>query len=324
MNKLDFAYSVAYIRAIENRLMSGTDIESLIASKNCHEAMQILLDKGYGTELTAPENFEELLRDRLQHCWKEVTEVMPEGAGVDILLYKNDFHNLKVVLKALKQGDKEYERYFISPCTINCQSIVTAVAGEKFSELPPMLCNVAKESYELLSATSDSQLSDVLIDKAAMDYLYDEACKSGSDFLKGFISLQNTFTDIKIAVRCARTGKNADFTDRALSARSQINRDDLIRASLQGEVALIDELGNQGFNSEADALRISLSEFEKYADNKLNDYLDESKYITLGIEPLIAYIHRASAEIQAVRIIMSAKLNNFDEESIRSRLRNFA
>ena len=62
MNQTDYAYGVAYIRAIENKLLDKSDMESLILSKTPEEAMRILADKGYGSEPCAPQDFEVLLK----------------------------------------------------------------------------------------------------------------------------------------------------------------------------------------------------------------------------------------------------------------------
>ena len=322
MIQSDYAYGVAYIRAIENKLLTKTDIENLIASKSPKEAVQILRDKGYSGEIDNPKDFEVMLSAELKKAWEEVTYAAPEGASMDILLYKNDFHNLKAMLKAVHLGIKNYEDYILEPNTVDYNLIVSALTEQEFSNLPDMLKGIAGEAYEILSTTLDSQLSDILVDKACMDFMMDEALKSGNEFLTDYVRLLNRISDIKIAIRCAKTEKNADFTSRSLSEKSVFDRDVLAKAALTGENAVIEELINSGYQDEADALKISMAEFEKYSDNLITDYMKKSKYITLGIEPLVSYINTKQFEIQTVRIILSGKLNGFDEDSIRQRIRD--
>ena len=324
MNQIDYAYGVAYIRAIENRLLSKTDFENLIQAKSNQEAMQILLDKGYSSDQAEPEDFEALLSNQLQQCWNEVREVAPEGAPLDVLLYKNDFHNYKVVLKGINQGKKDYESLLLEPNTIDYKKMVSAVANRNFDNLPDMLRQPAQESYEILTRTADSQLSDVIIDRAAMDYTLKEARASHSDFLFRYVLLQNTLTDIKIAARCAKTDKTADFMDRALSEKSDVERSGLIKAALSSETAVYEYLTANGFEEAGKLLSQSISQFEKYADNLVTEFVRGAKYITFGIEPMIAYLHAKLTEIQTVRIIMAARLHGFPEDEIRQRIRESA
>ncbi len=323
MNELDYAYGVAYIRSIENRLLTKNDIESLLSAKTALDAMRILFDKGYSTETITEENYERVLSFQIENAWKEVTNVCPDSELTHILLYKNDFHNLKVALKGVCTGIKDFENYFLTPSTIDKDLIVSSVLGADFKVLPEMLSDCAKEGYDILTKTGDSQLSDIIIDKACMDYTLKKAIKSKNDFLVGYVKLNNTLSDIKIAVRCAKTEKNFDFAERALSDNSYVKKDRIIKASLSGIEALIQELTEQGFTKEAETLKISMAEFEKLSDNMITEYMKSSKYTFFGIEPLINYLNTKQSEVQTVRIILSGKINGIDEMGIRSRLRDY-
>ncbi|MBQ7039636.1 MAG: V-type ATPase subunit, partial [Clostridia bacterium] len=66
----------------------------------------------------------------------------------------------------------------------------------------------------------------------------------------------------------------------------------------------------------------SVSEFEKYQDKAKNIFVQKANFVTIGAEPLIAYILKKQAELLSVRIIMSGKINGFSESVIRERLRD--
>ena len=322
MNRSDYAYSVAYVRAIENKLLTKADIESLINAPSEGDALRILADKGYGAKVL-DENFENALNESFEKCYNEIKDIAPKNSPLDVLLYKNDFHNLKVVLKGVQLGVKDYKNYIITPATIDYETLIDSIAKAQFGELPSMLGEVASKAYEILGKTGDSQLSDLCIDKASMDFCLSQAQKSKNEVLTELIKLTNTLTNIKIAARCALTQKDASFADMALSDSSGLDRRELISKISLGFESLLEYLSSCGFSDEAAALKISVAEYEKYADNTINDYMKNSKYITLGIEPLIAYIYSKQNEIQAIRIIIGAKQNGIDEEKIRVRLRSF-
>ena len=72
----------------------------------------------------------------------------------------------------------------------------------------------------------------------------------------------------------------------------------------------------------AEAINSGLGEFEKYADNKISEYIEGSSQITFGVETVIAYIYRVEAEIRTIRVILNAKNNKIPEAEIRKRVRN--
>ena len=320
MNRSDYAYSVAYVRAIESKLLTPSDIESLIGAKTTADALRILSDKGYGADIS-DRNFEAALTRAYRKCFDEISEIAPKDAPLDVLLYKNDFHNLKVVLKGVRLGVRDYENYIITPATCDWESLITGAVNGDFDNFPIMLKDTAAKAYDILGRTGDSQLCDTLVDRASMDYALNEAVRSKNEFMIGLTTLTNTLTDIKIAARCALTGKDRDFADMAISSKPDLSRDELIKSAASGLGALCEYLSGAGYGDAASALGISVADYEKYADNTINDYMKNAKYITMGIEPLISYIRSKENEIQSVRIIISAKQNGIDEEKIRKRLR---
>lgn len=320
MNRSDYAYSVAYVRAIESRLLTPSDIESLIGAKTTADALRLLADKGYGADISA-ENFEAALTRAYRKSFDEIKEIAPKDAPLDVLLYKNDFHNLKVVLKGVRLGVRDYENYIITPATCDWKSLITGAVSGDFSQFPPMLRETAMAAYDILGRTGDSQLCDTLVDRASMDYALGEAVSSKNEFMIGLTTLTNTLTDIKIAARCALTDKDRDFADMAISSKPDLSRDELIKSAVSGMGALCEYLSGAGYDEAASALGISVADYEKYADNTINAYMKNSRFITMGIEPLISYIRSKENEIQSIRIIISAKQNGIDEEKIRNRLR---
>ena len=81
-------------------------------------------------------------------------------------------------------------------------------------------------------------------------------------------------------------------------------------------------VSKNGFEDAASTLKTSVSEFEKYQDRTKNAFVQRANFVTLGPEPLVAYILKKQAELLSVRIIMSGKINGFTETVIRERLRD--
>ncbi len=62
--------------------------------------------------------------------------------------------------------------------------------------------------------------------------------------------------------------------------------------------------------------------FEKQCDDYLMLFVKDAKYISLTLEPLVAYIYARETEVKTVRIILNSKVNNIDPDVIKERLRD--
>ena len=127
--------------------------------------------------------------------------------------------------------------------------------------------------------------------------------------------------DIKIAVRCAKTGKSADFMKRAMAPCADINVAQLARAAQGGMEMLREYLGTTIYAGGAAALEESPSAFERWCDNRMMDTMRPQKYQAFSVGPLVAYLFARKNEIQTVRMILTGKQNAFPEEMIRERVR---
>ena len=320
LKQTDYLFSSAYLRAIENRLLTKNDFESLILASDFTAAAKALRDKGFSDGEITPENLDLVLQNRLNSCRQEAIWSSPDENVLDIFSYRNDFHNLKAVIKALSAKKSDYERFFLKPCTINPEIFVKAVADIDFSILPDGFKSCAEEAFYAHNKSENPALAECIIDKACMDYMMNAARETKNEFLSGLIKLENTLSDIKIAVRCAFCGKERAFVEKILSDNSGIDRDGLILASVSGKVSLY--LKEKGMDEAAEAINSGLGEFEKYADNKISEYIEGSSQITFGVETVIAYIYRVEAEIRTIRVILNAKNNKIPETEIRKRVRN--
>ena len=71
----------------------------------------------------------------------------------------------------------------------------------------------------------------------------------------------------------------------------------------------------------AQALLESPSAFERWCDNRIIQTISPQKYNAFTIGPVIAYVIARQNEIKTVRIILSGKLNDLPDDSIRERVR---
>lgn len=304
LKDVEYVYAVSYIKTLENKMLTRSDMQNLIASDGIESARRFLRERGWNGE-----GSEELLKNELESAWTRAYEVCPEEAPIDLLLYENDFHNLKTVLKASVQNEN-WEKMVLSPFTAAPADIEAAIKSKNFDELPEHLKSVADGAYKLLTSTMDGQLAEIFIDKAEHLAVLEAAKQSKSEFLIGWAELLIKLTDYKTAWRCALGKKPKDFVKNAL-----IKPKDSL---MDTENAVLEEIKREYPDADTE----TIGAFEKWCDNRKLAYAKRAKGDSFGFAPIMAFLIGKSFEVKAVRIILACKENGWGEDIIKERLRD--
>ena len=182
--------------------------------------------------------------------------------------------------------------------------------------------SAAEEAYQVQLHTGDSQLMCVILDKAALDIIYAAGKASENQLISDYVEIKVAVSDINIAVRGLKTGKKREFLERAIAECKSIDKNQLIEAALSGETAIYNYLRKTAYSDSVQAIKESPSAFERWCDNLIIKNIKPQKYNPFTLAPLAAYILARENEIKSVRILLSGKLNDLPEESVRERLRD--
>ena len=309
MNGTKYANAVGAVRAMENNLLSRSDIEQLINARSKAEMSSITASKT-GTAKS----------EDLSDVWAMLMEYAPDCKELEILLYRNDFHNLKAVLKAII-SNRDPEQYYIAPSNVGLKELTEAINTKDPSGLPEYMRRIASEAYELVTRTLDGQLSDSLIDKAALKAMQNSAAASGSEFMQRYAQLTTACADLKTAYRCCLLGKSAQFMETAVCGSPELEKDALIKASLAGTEQFFSHLETTPYSDGAALLKESAAKYEKWCDDVLMELAESARMLAFGSEPLAAYFIAKEAEIKNLRILSVCKEFGADKETITERMR---
>lgn len=319
MAKADYTYAVARIRSKELGLFSKKELNELLALPDYRGCLSYLYEKGWG-DGSDSRNSDELLKAEEKKLWDLMRELVREEDAFDVFLVPNDFHNLKVSIKAVTR-DAKPDFMFIENSKTPIETVYEAIKNQKYMYLPAYLQQPAQEAMSALLQTSDGQLCDVLIDKACLETVFEIGQQSDNDIIRLYAEVFVASADIKTAVRCAKIQKNLAFIRRALAPCQSVNVTSLALAASKGIEEICAYLSATSYKEAVDALRKSPSAFEKYCDDMITSKMRTQKWEPFTIGPLIAYCIARQNEIKAVRLILSAKRNDLDETMIKERLR---
>ncbi len=319
MKDTEFAFAVAKIRANESKLLTSDVIENLIQAQSYDVCVKLLRDAAF---IDSEENgIDEILDEKLMSAYELVIDAAPEKNCLDFLIVQNDFHNVKCAIKSFILK-KDPEKLFVKPSICDTQIVKSAIEKKDFSILPEFLRKSTKEAFDVTLKTMDGQKCDIILDKYALLEKLRLAKVLNDDLCLKIANLMIAISDIKIAIRSIRAGKDAAFFEDSLCECDYFSVGDLINASLESEEKLLLFLKDKGFERLCTALKKSLSLFEKEADNMLLQLVSDAKYSSFGVSPLIAYCLAFESQIKNVRIILSCKYNGYDVKEIRERVRD--
>lgn len=318
MKDTEFAYAVARIRSNENKLLSISNIETLINSSDYSEALKNLSDMGYSNLDTLGEDavLSGVVRDAVELIYSSA----PDNKCLDFLIVKNDFHNLKALLKCMVSGT-DASQFLLSPSVVDAGLFKKSLESKDYSELPEFVSDTAERAYELVTKTLDGQKLEVFLDRKCLEAQVKLAFESKDEFSVSLANLMCAIFDFKVALRCLRTNKDFDFIIDALAPCPLLDVNRLCSAVLEGEDALCAYIKLLGFSSISDCITKGYAAFEKTCDDILMKKVKNAKYQCLGIAPLAAYYFAVDAEVKTVRIILSCKKNGIETSKIRERVR---
>lgn len=319
MKDVEYTYAVARIRALETSLISGTEVERLLGCIDEEQCLQLLGEKGWG-DGTGSMDASAMLKREEEKIWEVIREIAPDLSVFDVLSYSKLYHNVKAAIKEVCT-ELENQSIFYDDCSIPGKEMLEIVKSKEFQRLPGKMGEAAAEAYDTLLHTRDGQLCDVIVDRAALEAIYEAGQQAKDEIIKNYAESTVAIANIKIAVRAQKTAKTTDFMKRAMAPCSTVNVEQLAKAATSGMDAIRDYLLGTSYAEGATALAESPSAFERWCDNRMMDTIKPQKYNTFSVGPLVAYVLARENEIKTVRIILTGKQNDFPEESIRERIR---
>lgn len=317
--ELEYTYGVARVRALESSLFGDDTIAALLQCQTYDDCMNFLRDKGWG-DGNPEQTLAEILNEEKAKTQQILKDLIKDSDAVDILNIKDEFHNLKAAIKQVCTAD-ETKDVFFNHCKLDAEFLKNCIRQGEYSELPDFMAAAAKEATETLLKTGSGQLCDIIIDKAALEAIQAAGDKAENKLIQKYADMQVMIADIKIAVRCAATGKDSRFAEKCLVPCIGISVTDLTLAVDNGMEGVCDYLNSVGLSGAVTALKKSKSVFECWCDNQIIESIKSEKYNAFSIGPIVAYVIARENEMKTVKIILSGKLNGFDNEFIRERVR---
>lgn len=320
MSEQIYPYAVSKIRVKELNLLTKHELENLAEEVNLDRIKSVLIDKGYNFELIEKmEYFEIVLKNETIKLYNLVKELIPEQDFANIFLCKNDYNNVKLILKAKIVG-KEYENSLIDAGIMELSKLKEGIENEDYSLFSKYMQEGIKRIKNIPEYENNPYVIDCILDAKSFEEMKEMAETTKCDFIIKYVKKLINLINIKTFFRIAKTfGRDKKLFDIAYIEGGDISKEVFLE-SLSQDIQN-SRLKYEGIKEIYDQALYNSENFDKFCDNYIMDYMKESKLKALTIEPIVAYIYAKETEIKNIRIILTGKLNNINSKMIKERLR---
>ena len=315
-----YPYAVSKIRIKELNLLTKHELENLADEVNLDRIKSVLIDKDYNFEIIEKiEDFESVLKSENIKLYNLIKELIPEQEFINLFLCKNDYHNVKLILKA-KIAGKEYKENLVDAGTIELSKIEENIEKEDYSSFSKYMQEAIKRIKNIPEYKKRPYIIDSILDAKSFEEMKEMAEQTKCEFLVKYVEKLITLINIKTFFRVARMFNcNKEIFNISYIEGGNIAKETFLE-SLEQDLQN-SKLKYEGIKEIYDQAFYNSENFDIFCDNYIMDYMKDSKLKALTIEPIVAYIYAKETEIKNIRIILTGKLNNINSKLIKERLR---
>ena len=321
----DYLGLSARIHAMEGKLVTRERLDRMLEARTPEDAVKVLSECGYGeTAHLTLDGVEALLSARRTAALADLEGSLPDPRLLDVFKVSNDYHNLKVLLKA-EALEKNFDRLLVETGRVPSRTMKEAVSGASVT-LPKPLAAALEEGRRVLAETGDPQRLDMALDRAYFADMAGLARETGSRYLMGYVELQVDGANLRCLVRALRMKKTAGFLKGVLFPGGTVGSQGILAVAAANGAGLAELYAPTRLKEAAElgAAAVKggqLTAFERACDNALTAYLAGAKSVPFGDAPVIGYLAALEGELTNLRILLSGRLADLDKEIILERLR---
>jgi V/A-type H+-transporting ATPase subunit C len=327
-----YIYQTAQIRVLEMQMLSPAtfldmaNAESFEAAADLLTASEYALPPGLAKSGQALAEMENILRLRRSAVRELFSDFMIDEPIVELFRTRDDFANLRLAVRRTvteKPLGTDYSTDGNVPPELFEQIFAEESGPDDRPVFPDYVQQTVEQAILAYYQQKDIRQIDYAIDKFQAEYNLNKAHELESIFLLGLFRIQIDLTNIRTMLRL----KFTESEQRNVFLRGGfIELERFIQGAELGYEALaplffvtpyyrVVEAGANYLASNKSFLKA-----EQQCDEFFTGFLKSTIQITVGPQPIIAFLLMKENEIRKVRLILTAKKNHLDTKLILDRL----
>ena len=324
---MSYVYTVARLRAMENRFLDTSFFSRLMDSETLEDALKSLGETVYSQWLSASDaNFDQVIDSELIATCNELQQFVPDRELLEIYRMPYDFNNVKVILKSLfkvrEGGERRYD-LLTALGAVDTDSLIMALEGEE-SVLPYGLGDVIPRCWSAWEQSKDPRQAELLLDGhlfAAMRALaetLEEKLKTSA--IVRWVEHKIDVENLRNAVRLSRMNVDSTAALAFFHKGGTIRPDDVAKLMGESLESWSKTLSHTGMGAALEAIQdrglAALADISKALDEYLIHTLEKAKYGS-NPENVILYLLRKEEEARNLRVVLVCVANGLNREFAR-------
>jgi V/A-type H+-transporting ATPase subunit C len=317
-------WATAKVRALETQLLSRATLVDLANAPDFTAALDLLGSTEYALP-SGTKDFDEVEKMLLQSR-SEVRQLfvslMLDEPLVELLREKDDFANLRLALRR-QLTDRTIGVDYSNEGSIPAEEFEQMFEQENYSHLPMYMQEAIEEAVLAYYQNKNVRDIDFALDAAQARYKISMAGELRSEFLESLFRIQVDILNIKTMLRLKFTESELRdvFVEGGYIEIERLRH--ALDIGYEGVAALFFatpyyELVDTGISYLS--ANKSFLKLDANSDKYLAGFLNQTRQITAGPQPVIAYLMTKEAEIRMVRLILTSKKNDLDARLILDRI----
>lgn len=319
-----YVYAVARIRALENGLLTSQKVSRLLGMSS-EELLKSLGDTDYAHILpSTPNEYEEIIDRGREALFSLMDKLILDPPVIQFLRSRFDNHNIKISLKA-KIAEREPE--YLSPYgNIPTSQVTDIFRNELYSKLPSRFEEGIEKAVESYYIDKDPSMLDITLDQSFYAYRNDRVLESNNLFMSALHKIDTDLTNIKTLMR-AKWGKvdKRKFLNGLIDG-GYIPYKDMMKFYDEAAENIWEYFRYTPYArilSEGAPLVFEKNSFlklEKLCDDIFVKFMRFTKYMTFGVEPVVAYFYAKENEFKILRMLFTVSIYGIEQDLLKERL----
>ncbi|MEX1376939.1 MAG: V-type ATPase subunit [Eubacteriales bacterium] len=321
-------YSVARIKVLEKKILNNDKIERMLSAQDAGRAFKVLIDSEYGgVPAENPRDFEQMIKSELRNSYELISKITPDEDLSDVFILRYDYQNAKAYLKMRVTGTDE-DNAVTDAGKYDAKELREMIFEHDTKGLPEHLAKAINEALKQINIGTTPQKLDTLMDTAYIKYCIDIAKKKKSPFLLEYVQTKIDFANILMMLRVRKMEADFDMFSAAYDEGGLIEFKTFKKAYSQTDEAVPKFFKNTKYSPKLEKkIEEALQKkqtwiFGKYMENTLTAIVGRYNKNIFSVEPVVGYLMEKENEAKVIRLIMTGKLNNMSQDTIKERLRD--
>lgn len=319
MANSSLVYSNARVKAMENTFLSNEKIVRMAYSDSLEEGVKVLLESAYGGGIIVEtKDYEALLQAEEKKISEFILDAMPKDKGMESFLIKNDYHNLKALVKGKYMRLDNVDFMLMPKGLLDIDELKEKVLGDDYSGLSK---NMSAALLAIDGARADGKLSprfiDVTLEKACYREIFAYLKKVKVPSILTYWQTDADFSNVSSYIRSARCGNGELFRQGFIDGgKLDLSFFDVDQSQFA------EKLRYSPYAQIADCVKdLDMVTFERVWDNTLLSVFKEKRNDIFTVSPIAGFYIAKKIEIKIVRMICILLKNDVDKDVIKMRLR---